>query len=263
MVTFQVDALRFSYIHGFSLRNISFSVDSGQLCALLGPNGCGKTTLIKCLAGAYKIAGGSVQFGDADLSVLKQHEVAKLLSYVPQSHDASFSYRVIEMVVMGRNPHVNFFSTPSGKDLAKSVGALEALNISHLRDELYPEISSGQQKLVLIARALAQEAPIMLLDEPTAHLDFKNKLLVLRSIKKLVAHNGLTVLMSLHDPNEVALVADQTIIMNNGEIITQGPTKNVLTPECIKEIYGVNVDVWGSGERKMFVPTLGSLGEDV
>ncbi|MCW4017466.1 MAG: ABC transporter ATP-binding protein [Candidatus Bathyarchaeota archaeon] len=256
MVTLQVQDLNFSYENGFSLKDISFSADAGQLCAFFGPNACGKTTLIKCLCDIFKMRSGSILFNDVDLTKLKSTGVSKILSYVPQIHEASFSYSVMEMVLMGRNPYVNHFSTPRKSDLNKSENALATLNLQHLRNESFTEISGGQQKLVLIARALAQETPIMLLDEPTAHLDFKNKLLVLKGIKKLVKEQGLIVLMSLHDPNEVLLVADQVIMMNNGKIISQGTTEQILTVENIKAIYDVDAEIWRSGTKKVFVPSM-------
>ncbi len=199
---------------------------------------------------------GAIFFNNVDLATLKSTGVSKILSYVPQIHEASFSYSVMEMVLMGRNPYVNHFSTPRKEDLNKSLDALAKLNLQHLRNASFTEISGGQQKMVLIARALAQDTPVMLLDEPTAHLDFKNKLLVLKSIKKLVREHGLIVLMSLHDPNEVLLVADQVIMMNDGKIVSQGTPDQVLTVDAIKAIYGVDAEIWGSGTQKVFVPSM-------
>jgi iron complex transport system ATP-binding protein len=258
MVTFQVQGLCFSYDTGFSLNDISFSLNAGQLCAVFGPNASGKSTLIKCLAGIYRARCGNISFGGVNLANSKPAAVSKILSYVPQVHEASFTYSVMEMVLMGRNPYVNRFSTPSKDDFNKSLNALEKLNLHQLRNSLFAEISGGQQKMVLIARALAQETPVMLLDEPTAHLDFKNKLLVLKNIKKLVQDRQLIALMSLHDPNEVSLIADQVIIMNDGKAVLQGEPEKTLTPETIKEIYGVDVEVLASGNRKMFAPSLDS-----
>jgi iron complex transport system ATP-binding protein len=256
MVTLQVKDVTFSYENGFCLKDISFSADAGQLCAFFGPNACGKTTLLKCLCGVFRLKHGAILFNNVDLTTLKSTGVSKILSYVPQIHEASFSYSVMEMVLMGRNPYVNHFSTPRKADVTKSLNALSALNLQHLRNESFTEISGGQQKLVLIARALAQETPIMLLDEPTAHLDFKNKLLVLKGIKKLVKEQGLIVLMSLHDPNEVLLVADQVIMMNDGKILLQGTTDEVLTVDAIRTIYGVDTEIWSSGTQKVFVPSM-------
>ncbi len=263
MVTLHVSALSFSYAKGFSLKNLNFSIDGGQLCAVLGPNACGKTTLIKCLAGIFKINKGSVIFEQFNLATFGQTETAKFLSYVPQNHESSFSYTVLEMVLMGRTPYVRFFSAPKENDIEQSLCALSTLSIEHLKDELFTEISGGQQKLVLIARALAQETPIMLLDEPTAHLDFRNKLLVLNGIRRLVKDKELIVLMSLHDPNEVLLVADKIIIMKNGEIVSKGSPENVLTPQLIKEIYGIPVETGTSSKTKMFVPCMDSLKGDL
>ncbi|MCW4033917.1 MAG: ABC transporter ATP-binding protein [Candidatus Bathyarchaeota archaeon] len=262
MVKLSVNKLNFSYENGFSLKDISFSVGKGQLCAVLGPNASGKTTLIKCIANVLQISSGAIRFDEKDMSLLKQNEISKTMAYVPQVHEASFPYSVTDMVLMGRNPYIGYFSMPKSEDLQKSVDALAALKIEQIKNKAYTQISSGQQKLVLIARALAQETPIILLDEPTAHLDFRNKLLVLKNIKNLVKTKQVTVLMSLHDPNEVSLVADQTLIMNGGEIVSNGRTGDVLTVDVIKEIYGVDVGLADSGERKVFVPSMDLIKED-
>jgi iron complex transport system ATP-binding protein len=259
MVKFGINKLNFSYGNSFSLKDISFSVNSGQICAILGPNASGKTTLIKCLAGVLSKESGAIIFDDRVAKGLTERELSRMLAYVPQTHEASFPYTVIDMVLMGRNPYIGYFSMPKKEDLNMSHMALATLKMEHIKDKAFTEISSGQQKMVLIARALAQETPIMLLDEPTAHLDFKNKLLVLKNIKNLVKAKGVSVLLSLHDPNEVTLIADQTIIMNNGEIVSQGKTEDVLTTRIIKEIYGIDVEVIDVAERKMFVPSMDSI----
>jgi iron complex transport system ATP-binding protein len=185
-----------------------------------------------------------------------------MLAYVPQIHEASFPYTVMDMVLMGRNPYIGYFSMPKSEDVDKSLVALTTLKMEYIKDDVFTEISSGQQKMVLIARALAQETPIILLDEPTAHLDFRNKLLVLKNIKNLVKAKDVSVLLSLHDPNEVSLIADHTIIMNNGEIVSQGKTDDVLTSKIIKEIYGIDAELLGAGERKVFVPSMDSIESD-
>jgi iron complex transport system ATP-binding protein len=168
----------------------------------------------------------------------------------------------MDMVLMGRNPYIGYFSMPNSEDVDKSLIALTTLKMEYIKDHVFTEISSGQQKMVLIARALAQETPIILLDEPTAHLDFRNKLFVLKNIKNLVKAKNVSVLLSLHDPNEVSLIADHTIIMNNGEIVSQGKTEEVLTSKIIKEIYGVDAELLDVGERKVFVPSMDSIQSD-
>jgi iron complex transport system ATP-binding protein len=202
---------------------------------------------------------GTISFDDRVADELTERELSRMLAYVPQSHEASFPYTVMDMVLMGRNPYIGYFSIPKNEDLNKSLVALTTLKMEHIKDKAFTEISSGQQKLVLIARALAQETPLILLDEPTAHLDFKNKLLVLKNIKNLVKTKGVSVLLSLHDPNEVTLIADHTIIMNNGEIVSQGKTEDVLTSKIIKEIYGIDTELLDVAKRKVFVPSMDSI----
>jgi len=262
MVKLSVNKLVFSYGNAFSLEDISFSVTKGQICAILGPNASGKTTLIKCVAGVLSKGSGIISFDDRNADELTERELSRMLAYVPQIHEATFPYTVMDMVLMGRNPYIGYFSMPKREDLDKCLTALTTLKMECVKDDVFTEISSGQQKMVLIARALAQETPIILLDEPTAHLDFRNKLLVLKNIKNLVKEKDVSVLLSLHDPNEVSLIADHTIIMNNGEIISQGKTEAVLTSQVIKEIYGVDAELLDAGERKVFVPSLDSMKSD-
>jgi iron complex transport system ATP-binding protein len=186
-------------------------------------------------------------------------ELAKLIAYVPQLHLASFPYKVIDMVLMGRNPHVTYFSTPKKRDLELSRKALSILGLENIQNRIYTELSGGQQKLVLMARALAQETPLMLLDEPPAHLDLRNSLLILNNIKKLAKEKSIVVLMALHDPNEALLVADKVVMMKDGEIIAEGIPKNVLTPEIIKKIYDIRVEIVSSSNRRIVVSSLDSL----
>jgi iron complex transport system ATP-binding protein len=262
MVKLSANKLNFSYGNGFSLKNISFSVNSGQICAILGPNASGKTTLIKCITGILSIGSGTISFDDRDMTELKEKEVSRTLAYVPQIHEASFPYTVMDIVLMGRNPHIGYFSMPKSEDVDKSHSALATLKMECIKNRIYTEISGGQRKMVLIARALAQETPIIVLDEPTAHLDFRNKLLVLKNIKNLVKAKGVSVLLSMHDPNEVSLIANQTMIMNDGEIVSQGKTEDVLTSKIIKEIYDIDVELFHSREGKVFVPSMDSIKGD-
>ena len=262
MVKLDVRKLNFSYGKTFSLKEVSFSVDEGQVYAILGPNASGKTTLIKCIAGILSIETGAISFDDRDIAGLTEKELSRILAYVPQIHEASFPYTVMDMVLMGRNPHIGYFTMPKSEDAEKSLSALATLKIQEIKNNVYTEISGGQQKLVLIARALAQETPVILLDEPTAHLDFRNKLLVLKSIKKLVEAKGVSILLSLHDPNEVSLIADHTIIINDGKIVTHGKTQDTLTAKIIQEIYGVDVELAHSGKRNVFVPSMDSIKGD-
>ncbi|WP_287582546.1 ABC transporter ATP-binding protein [Candidatus Borrarchaeum sp.] len=260
MVELSVTDASFSYAAAdFSLRNISFQISSGEICCLLGPNASGKTTLIKFIAQIIGPGNGRIFFDDRDLLTLQPIELAKLIAYVPQIHIASFPYKVIDMVLMGRNPYVNFFSAPKKRDLEMSTKALSILGLEGIQNRIYTELSGGQQKLVLMARALAQETPLMLLDEPTAHLDIRNSLLILNSITKLVKEKKIIVLMALHDPNEALLVADKVVMMKDGQIIAEGIPKNVLTPESIKEIYDVRVEIVSSFNRRIVVSSLDSL----
>jgi iron complex transport system ATP-binding protein len=259
MVKLTVTDASFSYDSDFSLRNISFKMDSGEICCLLGSNASGKTTLIKLIAQLVGPGSGEVAFNGIDLLTLRPNELAKLIAYVPQIHLAAFPYKVIDMILMGRNPYVGHFSAPKKEDLEKCIAVLSTLGLENLQNRLYTEISGGQQKLVLIARALAQETPFILLDEPTAHLDIRNSLLILNKIKQLVREKKMVVLMALHDPNEALLVANKVVMLKDGRIIAEGIPKNVLTPEIIKEVYDVRVEIISASNRRIIVSSLDSL----
>ncbi|MDD4280942.1 MAG: ABC transporter ATP-binding protein [Candidatus Methanofastidiosa archaeon] len=254
MVTLDVKGASYTYGGEFSLNDITFSIKEGTICALLGPNASGKTTLIKYLSGMFGYTATTVMIDGTDIATLTAKQAAQKISYVPQVHEASFPYLVLDMVVMGRNPYLHYFSLPTHKDYLQSSAALATLGISDIGDASYTELSGGQQKLVLIARALAQEAPVMLLDEPTAHLDFRNKLHILKTIRTLVKKKGLIALLSLHDPNEAFMVADEVLMMTQGDVKMKGPADTVLTKEAIRMLYGIDVNIRTDGQSRFVVP---------
>ncbi len=225
------------------LKGMNFTISPGQMTTLLGPNGSGKTTLFKCLTGLWRARRGAVRLGDRDLSKLSFVERAGIMAVVPQEHDPPFPYRVEDVVLMGRASHVALFSSPSAKDSHAADEAIEEVGIGHLRERPYTQISGGERQLVLIARAIAQEAPILILDEPTSHLDFRNQILILTKVRRIASQRGLTVLMTLHDPNAAMQFSDEIILFAEGCLVDQGEPKAVLTRENLKKIYALDVSV--------------------
>jgi iron complex transport system ATP-binding protein len=209
---------------------------------LLGPNGSGKTTLFKTILGLLPAMAGEVVLSGRPMVELARQEIARLVAYVPQAHAAHFPFRVIDMVVMGRTAHLGLFAAPTKQDRAKALDALTTLGIAELAETEYTRISGGQRQLALVARALAQDAPAIVMDEPTASLDFGNQVTVLSEIKRLAAR-GLAVLLSTHDPDHAFSVGTRVALLNGGGILVQGAPEEVLTPARLHQVYGVRVIV--------------------
>lgn len=223
-------------------RGVNFDVNSSEVVCLLGPNGSGKTTLFKTLLGLIAPQAGSVMIGAAPLKSLSRQEIARAIAYVPQAHAAHFPYRVIDMVVMGRTAHLGPFAAPSPVDRAKAHDALALLGIDDLADRPYTRISGGQRQMALIARALAQETRLIVMDEPTASLDFGNQVKVLSQVKQLATRN-FGIILSTHAPDHAFATASRVLLLHNGSLIADGPPSRVLTPEKLRIVYGVNVTI--------------------
>ncbi|MEN6317908.1 MAG: ABC transporter ATP-binding protein [Syntrophaceae bacterium] len=236
------------------LRGVSFRVETGHMNTLLGPNGSGKTTLFKCIAGLWRHYEGAITCNGNDITSLSPEQRARILAVVPQEHEPPFPYTVFDAVLMGRASHVSLFSSPSPQDYEETETAIETLGISHLRERPYTKLSGGERQLVLIARALAQEAPLLLLDEPTSHLDFRNQILILNKVREIIRQKGLTALMTLHDPNLAMQFSDNIVMINGGHIISQGLPHEVLTGDNLKMMYGIDVSVISHNGTKVICP---------
>jgi iron complex transport system ATP-binding protein len=234
---------------------VDISLASGEVLALLGPNGGGKTTLLKTLLGLLPPLSGQVRLGERDLSDFSNSERARLLAYVPQSHVATFAFSVEAIVLMGRTAHNSLLSAPTVGDRAIAAQSLERLGIAHLKDRPYTMISGGERQLVLLARALAQEPRYIVLDEPTASLDFGNQGKVMQEIRNLSA-SGHGVLFTTHDPNHAMRAADRVYLIRNGEIIGEGDTQKVLVRAELERLYGAPVEQISDrdGARTAFLP---------
>lgn len=222
-------------------RDLNVALAKGEVLALLGPNGGGKTTLLKTLLGLLAPKGGEVRLGERPLGGYSARERARLIAYVPQSHVATFAFTVEAIVLMGRTAHGNLFSRPSANDRAVAARALERFGIGHLSERPYTEISGGERQLALLARALAQEPQFIVLDEPTASLDFGNQGKVMREIRALAA-SGHGVLFTTHDPNHALRAADRAFLLRNGERIGEGAVGSVLNREQLEALYNAPVE---------------------
>ena len=225
------------------LRGVSLLAREGEITTVLGPNGCGKTTLFKCIGGIWKPRKGAVMLAGKEMLSQSHAERARLLAAVPQEHEAAFPYTVFDVVLMGRASRVGALSTPSRQDLSRTDEALSEAGIQNLKDKAYTRLSGGEKQLVLIARALAQDASVMLLDEPVSHLDFRHQLLILRKIRRLAYEKRLVVLMTLHDPNLAMLYSDRVVLMIHGAVVSEGKPQAVITEEALMQVYGIEVRV--------------------
>jgi len=224
---------------------INFRVGPGEIFCLLGPNGCGKTTLLDCVLGIHRLARGSIHVNGEDTRKFRPGELARHVAYVPQRHENSFPYTVIDMVKMGRAVYTGRFSSPSDLDKERAKEALKIVGMMHMRHRPFTQLSGGEAQLVLIARALAQQTPLVIMDEPTAHLDFKHEMLVMETIVKLVRETGLSVLMATHFPNHTFYFENQNIpvtvaLLHDQSILEQGKPTEVLTETNVAQIYRVN-----------------------
>ncbi len=245
-------------------REVSFSVNPGDVFCLLGPNGTGKSTLLKCVSNVLQGWHGTILLGDKDISRMRTAEVAKGIAYVPQNQVSAFPFLVHDIVVMGRAPHLNVFSSPSQRDREIARTAMETVGILHLAERPCTMLSGGEWQLTLIARSLAQEPRIMILDEPTSHLDMGNQVKILRVIRSL-AEKGLGIIMASHFPDHAFVAASEAAILDNGRMIRKGPPDDVITEENLGKAYGIEVKVLQVGEgvnRKACFPSLKDFTAD-
>lgn len=239
MSVLEAQGLAIGYRHQRVGEGIELALGVGEVLCLLGPNGGGKTTLFRTLLGLLPPLAGTVRVVGRALADWSRQALAKQLAYVPQSHAGVFAFTVEEVVLMGRTARLAPFGTPSARDRDTARGCLARLGIGHLAGRIYTEISGGERQLALIARALAQEAEILILDEPTASLDFGNQLRVLKEIDALKSQ-GLAILMSTHQPEHALRVADRFALLKAGRIVALGG-RALATVENLAALYDANV----------------------
>jgi len=246
--------LHFAHDKKNILKGISFRAIKGEITTILGPNGSGKTTLFKCIAGIWKPSKGNIIWNGEEINKLSLKERARIFSFVPQEHKPSFSYTVLDVVITGRASYLRRFSLPSKDDHKIAEDALKKVGIYHLKYRPYTKISGGERQLVLIARALAQSSPIMLLDEPISHLDFNNQIKILKLIKNLSRERGMSIIMTVHDPNLAMNFSDRVIVIKDGIKLKEGDPEKVITESTIKETYGIDVMILSFDGKKAIIP---------
>ena len=251
----EIRELSFSYGMQTVFSGLSLTVASGEILCLMGPNGCGKTTLIDAVMGLKKPSGGEILLCGQDIKRYKRHEIARILAYVPQIHEATFPYTVREIVLMGRTAYAGTFGKPMKEDEAVCDWAMERVGISRYADKPYNRLSGGEIQLVLLARALGQKTPLMLLDEPTAHLDYKNELLFLETVVSQCRAERITAVIATHTPDHAFYLAAKglkvkTAMMAAGSIVRCGEPNEVITEDSILDVYGVRAKILTDSDEK-------------
>ncbi len=223
-----------------ALRGIDFEARRGEVVGLCGPNGSGKTTLVRLCCGVISARSGTLKLHGRDVGQIARRELARMVALVPQAPSADLPFTVLELVLMGRAPHLGVFGLESARDLDAARAAMEQADVAGLADRLVSELSGGERQRAFIAKALAQTAELLLLDEPTAHLDVGHQMSVCALARRLAAQ-GSTVVMVLHDLNLAALACDRVLLLQDGRAAGFGPPRQVLTPERVEAVFGARL----------------------
>lgn len=241
------------YENGFqAVKDVSFSIGYGQLVGLIGPNGCGKSTMMRCINKLHKISSGDILIGGESILRKSAKDLAQSIASVPAQLKSNFGLTVYETVMMGRYPFLKNIWWETDYDESMVMEAMEKFGVKHLQDRSLDMLSSGEMQRVLISKAYVQEPKIMLVDEPTSHLDMKYKLDVMEYLNAMVKSN-MSILVAEHDISLMARYCDTCIIMKEGSIVKIGPPKEIITPELIEEVYGVSASVGFDKDGEIFI----------
>ncbi len=223
------------------LENISLSVEQGNICALMGRNGSGKTTMLRCINAILKPFQGRVVAQGKEIGHLSRVEIARLISLVPQGIQTAFSFSCLEMILMGSATRIRAWSAPSRKEIQRALEILGEVGIQALAQRPFNQLSGGERQLVMLSRALFQDAPIMLLDEPNSHLDFSNQHRMMALMREMVKKRGLAALITLHDPNLALYYCDRIVMLKDGRIVAHGPAGEVMEDHILRQVLGENI----------------------
>lgn len=258
-VVAEIKAAAFSYEQHPVFEDITFDIQKGEILCLMGRNGCGKSTLIDCILGVHTLKKGEVWLEGKRISDFRPQELAKKMAFVPQVHHRSFPYTVYQVVLMGRTAYVGNFGAPDEEDKRIAKRIMEEVGIRHLADRPYTQISGGEMQMVMLARALTQETPFVLMDEPTAHLDLYNEMLFLEIAADFIGKEQKTVLMATHSPNQAFYLEQMGLkvrvaLMDRGRLLASGTPETVLTEEMISGVYQVEGRLLTDGCYRQWMP---------
>ena len=238
----RVESLSYSYGDNPVLNNISFDVKRGEFLSILGANGVGKSTLFRCMLGLLPGYGGNIYLDGQEIRQLSPKKMAGLAAYIPQNTSSVFNFSVEDIVLMGATAGLSPIGMPGKKDRERVSWALEKVGITHLRERCFHHLSGGERQLAVLARALVQNAKILMLDEPTASLDFGNQQLVLTEVREL-SREGYTIVQTTHNPEHAYSFCDRILALKDGEVYRCGRPDEVIVPEVISELYGLDVEI--------------------
>jgi len=236
------------------LRDVSFTAPAGKITGIIGPNGSGKTTLLRMVSGYLKPQSGVVLLDDVNVASLRAREISRKMALVAQRVEVDYDFSAFEIVLSGRNPYISRFSGESPEDREKAGDSLAMVGIEHLRDRMISELSGGELRLVMLARALCQEAPVMLLDEPVTGLDIRHQMQFMSILTKISQLHGITVLHILHDLNLCLSHCDEVLLLKSGSVFAQGVPRAVLTKEVVEEVYETPVLLTEQGGVPYILP---------
>ena len=251
-MSLKVEHLDFYFGKRQILKDISFEALRGEFLSILGPNGVGKSTLFRCILNLLKPSAGSIEIDGRDAAQMPAQELARCIAYIPQYHNPAFNYSVLDMVLMGAASQINAFTTPGKAQIKVAESALERLNISHLAEHPYGFCSGGEKQLCLLARAIAQQAKILVMDEPSASLDFGNRIRVMQTVRSLVK-DEYAVVQTTHDPEQAFMYSDKILAMHDGQVLAWGTPQEVMQAGLMSTLYGIDVEVHSLNNDKVRV----------
>lgn len=264
----------FSFSQKLIFQQVNLTISRGEVFCLLGPNGCGKTTLIDCMLGIRQLDRGRLCLMGRPMTRISPRESARVMAYVPQGHDRHFSFSVLDLLLLGRTPYTAFYASPSDTDIEKAKNILETFGLSRLMHQDYTQLSGGEMQLVMIMRALLQDTPVIVMDEPTSHLDFRHELIVHETLVRLVRERQLSLVMATHFPNhafyfENAGIPVTVAFMGNHTVVPSGRPSEALTEKNLARFYHIDTSVVthtlpGIGRVKQIIPikTLDSQADE-
>ncbi|MBU1011481.1 MAG: ABC transporter ATP-binding protein [Bacteroidetes bacterium] len=250
MVKIELKNLDFAYNGSLVLKNINHHFEQGKLISIVGPNGSGKSTILKCMDRILQPKNGTIYLDERNIINFHAEELAKKIAYVPQSEGGTFPATVFDSVLLGRKPHIQW--SPRQNDLEVTASMIEKMNLKNISLKSINKLSGGQRQRVFIARALAQEPEVLLLDEPTANLDLKHQIAVLKVLKKLT-EQGITVIIAIHDLNLALLFSDHFVLLKDGEVFASGE-KEIITNKNIEKLYDIKVNIIKQKDKIFIIP---------
>ena len=251
----EVKNLSFAYRDHPVLQDISFDTRPGEFLSVLGPNGVGKSTLFRCILGILRDYQGEILLDGREARGIAQREMASMIAYIPQSHRPTFGYTVQDTVLMGVTHRLSPFAAPRAKHIRQAREAMARVGVQDMADRSFAQLSGGEQQLVLIARALAQQTRLLIMDEPTSSLDYGNQLRVMQRVKTL-ARQGYTILLSSHNPQQALLFADRILALHDGVICADGTPEEVISPTLLEKLYHIKTRLAEAEEGRLIVPML-------